>query len=68
MVNTRQAAKNDYLDIMNYYREKVNDVLSKKIDFTLSFEEPSGINAIRKVKEEDNSRKYRQNNNEEFVT
>ena len=53
---------------MNYYREKVNDVLSKKIDFTLSFEEPSGINAIRKVKEEDNSRKYRQNNNEEFVT
>ena len=37
MVNTREAAKNDYLDIINYYREKVNDVLSKKIDFTISF-------------------------------
>jgi hypothetical protein len=37
MVNTREAAKNDYLDIINYYKDRMTEVLSKKIDFTVSF-------------------------------
>jgi hypothetical protein len=37
MVNTREAAKNNYLDVMNYYKNKINDILNKKIDFTISF-------------------------------
>ncbi len=38
MEATRETAKNDYIDIMNFYRGKINDLLGKKIDFTISFE------------------------------
>jgi hypothetical protein len=38
MTNTKEAAKNDYLDIVNYYREKLTEVLNKKVDFSISFE------------------------------
>ncbi len=38
MINTKEAAKNDYLDIINYYKDKINDLLNKKVDFTISFD------------------------------
>jgi hypothetical protein len=55
MVNTREAAKNDYLDIINYYKDKITDVLNKKVDFTISFENESSKASYTKVPEEDNS-------------
>jgi len=70
MVNTREAAKNNYLDVMNFYKDKINDILNKKIDFTISFEdERSQRENNRKVEEEDNSNRYRKGrDNEEYVS
>lgn len=59
MVNTREAAKNDYLDIINYYRDKIGDLLNKKVDFSISFEAEHSQKKHLKVPEEDNSAKYR---------
>lgn len=50
MVNTREAAKNNYLDIINYYKDKITEVLSKKVDFTISFEEENNPKSSLKVK------------------
>jgi hypothetical protein len=60
MINTKEAAKNDFLDIMNYYRDRINDLLNKKIDFTISFEGNRSPEKNVKVKEEENKDKYRQ--------
>lgn len=69
MINTKEAAKNDYLDIMNYYRDRINDLLNKKIDFTISFEDSRPLDKPTKVKEEENREKYRNEEKEaKFVT
>ena len=68
MTNTKEAAKNDYLDIVNYYREKLTEVLNKKVDFSISFEEPSSQQKSIKVAEEDASDKYRQAGEEKYTT
>jgi hypothetical protein len=39
MTNTKEAAKNDFLDVINYYKEKINDLLNKKVDFTITFDQ-----------------------------
>jgi hypothetical protein len=59
MINTKEAAKNDFLDIINYYKERINELLSKKIDFTISFDANPSPEKNLKVKEEDNRDKYR---------
>ena len=57
MINTKEAAKNDYLDIINYYRERINDLLNKKIDFTISFDDRP-LQHNTKVPEQQNRDKY----------
>jgi len=62
MINTKEAAKNDYLDIINYYKDKINDLLNKKIDFTISFDSYAPkkySNTNEKVTDSDNSNKYK---------
>lgn len=59
MINTKEAAKNDFLDIINYYKERINELLNKKIDFTISFDATPSPDKSFKVKEEDNRDKYR---------
>jgi hypothetical protein len=69
MVNTRETAKNDYLDIMNYYRDKISELLSKKVDLSVSFEEGRDTDNRQKVQEADNSRKYsRREGDDAYVT
>lgn len=41
MINTKEAAKNDFLDIINYYKDKISDLLNKKVDFTITFDNSS---------------------------
>lgn len=57
MTNTKEAAKNDYLDVINYYRDRINELLNKKIDFTVSFDDRTPQRTT-KVAEQQNSDKY----------
>ena len=59
MINTKEAAKNDFLDIINYYKERINELLNKKIDFTISFDSQPSPDKNLKVTEEQNADKYR---------
>lgn len=62
MINTKEAAKNEYLDIINYYKQKINELLNKKVDFTISFDSSPSKKEKgtgQKVKDEDNSSKYK---------
>lgn len=59
MINTKEEAKNNYLDIINYYKEKVTDLLNKKVEFSLSFEGNSA-QGLSNVTEQDNKDKYKQ--------
>jgi hypothetical protein len=59
MINTKEAAKNDFLDIINYYKDRINELLNKKIDFSISFEGDRSPEKNGKVHEEQNQDKYR---------
>ena len=39
ITNTKEAAKNNFLEVVNYYRDRINDLLNKKIDFSISFDD-----------------------------
>jgi len=69
MANTKEAAKNDFLDVINYYKEKINDLLNKKVDFTITFEQEHLQNLPTKVTEQDNSDKYKSAvENQQYMT
>lgn len=70
MINTKEAAKNDFLDIINYYKERINEVLNKKIDFSITFEDHRPSEKGVKVQEEENRDKYRseERRGDKFVT
>ena len=60
MVNTKKKKKNQYLDIINYYRTRINELLNKKVDFTISFDDNTHTQHSLRVTDQPNADKYRQ--------
>jgi hypothetical protein len=62
----KDNSKNNYLKIMNSFKDKIGEVLNKKVDFSLTFD-PSDKLPVKKerVKEQDHEDMYRQGEREE---